>query len=175
MKAHVRPETPADCNAAWNVNRQAFGQDDEGVLVIALQRGGYTAVSLVAEADGIIVGHILFSRIEIRTSTGVIPALSLAPMAVLPDHQNQGIGSELVRRGLKECAASGHRIVIVLGHAKFYPRFGFSAKLAEPLSSPFGGGESWMALELVPGSLKDVAGLVEYSPPFMAAPQRERH
>jgi putative acetyltransferase len=92
--------------------------------------------------------------------------LALAPMAVLPAFQKQGIGSALVRNGLELCRELGHRIVIVLGHPNFYPRFGFSAKLAEALSSPFGGGESWMALELAPGALGGVAGRVQYPPPF---------
>jgi len=89
-------------------------------------------------------------------------------MAVLPEFQNQGIGSALVRAGLEHCREQGHRTVIVLGHPYFYPRFGFSAKLAEPLWSPFGGGETWMAMELAPGALGGVAGRVEYPPPFIS-------
>jgi hypothetical protein len=95
-----------------------------------------------------------------------VPALALAPVAVRPDHQKRGIGSALIRSGLEACRAGGHRIVVVLGHAEYYPRFGFSAKLAEPLSSPFSGRDSWMALELVPGALDGVVGTVQYAPPF---------
>src|SRR5690606_22745960 len=103
----------------------------------------------------------LFSDLPIITTSGTVPALALAPMAVLPEFQRQGIGSELVRRGLDVCREQGHRIVIVLGHPDFYPRFGFSSDLAQPLLSPFSG-EAWMALELVPGALEGVAGRVEY-------------
>jgi len=162
----IRPEQSADHAAIFEVNRLAFGQDAEARLVDALRDGGYVRASLVAETDGQVVGHILFSDLRIITDTGTIPALALAPMAVLPEFQKQGIGSALVRTGLAHCQEQGHRIVIVLGHPNFYPRFGFSAKLAESLSSPFGGGEVWMAAELVPGSLGGVAGQVEYAPPF---------
>jgi putative acetyltransferase len=106
--------------------------------------------------------------LPIITQTGVIEALALAPMAVLPTHQRRGIGTQLVGEGLRACGEAGHRIVIVLGHPTFYPRFGFWAKLAEPLASPFGSGETWMAVELVPEALIGVAGRVEYPPPFSA-------
>jgi putative acetyltransferase len=160
-----RPESAADHDAIRQVNRLAFGQDDEARLVDALRDGGYIRVSLMAERDRQIVGHILFSDLPIITDSDTIPALALAPMAVLPDFQRQGIGSELVRRGLDVCRQQGHRIVIVLGHPEFYPRFGFSPGLARPLQSPFSG-EAWMATELVPRALEGVAGRVEYPPPF---------
>ena len=133
--------------------------------------GGYLRLSLVAERAGQVVGHILFSDLSIITDAGTVPALALAPMAVLPGFQKQGIGSALVRRGLDECRRQGHQIVAVLGHPHFYRRFGFSSKLASALASPFGGGDSWMALELVPGALAGVAGRVEYPPPFEPVPE----
>jgi putative acetyltransferase len=165
----IRPEAAADHEAIRHVNRLAFGQDDEARLVDALRDSGYVRLSLVAEQAGQIVGHILFSDLPIITETGTVPALSLAPMAVLPDFQRQGIGSTLVRCGLELCREQGHRIVVVLGHAQFYPRFGFSSKLASALTSPFGGGDSWMALELVPEALAGVTGQVQYPPPFGAS------
>lgn len=162
----IRPETPADLNAIHEVNRLAFGQDAEADLVNGLRRGGFVRMSLVAEVNGQIVGHILFSKVTITTETGVIEALALAPMAVLPMHQRRGIGTKLVEEGLRACQEAGHRIVVVLGHPGFYPRFGFSAAMAEPLASTFGGGEAWMAVELVPGSLAGVVGRVEWPGPF---------
>jgi putative acetyltransferase len=162
----VRLETTTDVDAVRHVNRLAFGQDAEARLVDALRDGGYVRLSLVAEDNGQVVGHILFSDLPIITDAGTVAALALAPMAVLPQFQNQGIGSALVRRGLDESKGRGHKIVVVLGHPHCYPRFGFSAKLAKPLSSPFGGGDAWMALELVPGALDGVKGRVEYPPPF---------
>src|SRR5690606_7453426 len=99
----IRPESPADLEAIRQVNRLAFGEDDEANLVDALRDGGFVRFSLVAEQDGQIVGHILFSDLPIITTSGTVPALALAPMAVLPEFQRQGIGSELVRRGLDVC------------------------------------------------------------------------
>jgi putative acetyltransferase len=161
----IRAESRADHSAIREVNRLAFGQDDEGRLVDALRDGGYARVSLVAEADGQIVGHILFSDLPIVTHEGTVMALSLAPMAVIPSHQRSGIGSALVREGLRACQGPGHEIVVVLGHPEFYPRFGFSARLAERLKAPFSG-EAFMALELVPGALEGIEGEVQYPPPF---------
>ena len=166
MNLEIRPETNEDAKCVWNVNRNAFETEAEANLVDALRDGGYSEVSLIAVVDGEIVGHILFTRITIVTKTGTVDALSLAPMAVLPSHQRQGIGSKLVETGLETCREQGHKIVVVLGHPKFYPRFGFSAGLAQPLESPFGSGETWMAVELAPGAMEGIAGRVEYSPPF---------
>ncbi len=164
----VRAETTADHEAIRHVNRLAFGQGDEARLVDGLREGGFVRVSLVAERAGQVVGHILFSDLPILTEAGTVPALALAPMAVLPELQNQGIGSALVQQGLEACRQQGHRVVVVLGHAHFYTRFGFSPKLAAHLESPFSGGDSFMAVELVPGALDGVAGRVQYPPPFGA-------
>jgi putative acetyltransferase len=166
MTRTIRPEATTDHEAIRHVHQFAFCQDHEARIVNALRDEGYARVSLVAEVNGVVVGHILFSDLPILTDNDTIWALSLAPMAVLPEYQKQGIGSALVRKGLEVCRDQGHRIVIVLGHPSFYPRFGFSAKLAEPLSSPFGGRDSWMALELVPGALEGIHGWVRYPPPF---------
>src|ERR1700722_15635152 len=89
----IRPETEKDHDAVRQVNRLAFGQDAEPRLVDALRAGGFACLSLVAEQDSQVVGHIMFSDLSIITQAGTIPALALAPMAVLPDFQNKGIGS----------------------------------------------------------------------------------
>jgi len=161
----IRPERVDDRAAIREVNRLAFGQDEEANLVDALRSGGYVRASLVADDAGLIVGHILFSALPIETGSGTVDALALAPLAVTPARQRHGIGSTLVREGLRVCAAAGHRVLIVLGHADYYPRFGFSARLAKPLESPFPG-PSFMALELVPSALSGVTGAVRYPPPF---------
>jgi putative acetyltransferase len=168
MSAVMRPETSADHDAIRHVNRLAFDQDAEARLVDAQRDGGYFRASLVAEKDGQVVGHILFSDLPVVAKAGTVPALALAPLAVLPEHQNQGIGSALVRRGLEVCKEQGHRIVVVLGHPHFYQRLGFSSKLAAHLESPYSGRESFMAIELLPGALVGVTGRVQYPPPFEA-------
>jgi predicted N-acetyltransferase YhbS len=170
MNLTVRPETASDHEVIRHVNRLAFGRDEEAGIVDALRACGYARVSLVAEVENTVVGHILFSDLPILSTDGTVSALALAPMAIRPEYQRQGIGTALVRHGMDVCRDQGHRIVVVLVHPHFYPRFGFSAKLAEPLSSPFSGRESWMALELVPGALNGIAGWVRYSPPFGIEP-----
>ena len=110
-------------------------------------------------------GHILFRESPIVTEGGVVEALSLAPLAVIPLRQRLGIGSMRVREGLRACTEAGHRIVVVLGHPNFYRRFGFSTELAKQLESPYAG-ETFMAVELVGGALEGIRGRAEYPPPF---------
>jgi putative acetyltransferase len=165
MNTLIRPEMAADHAVIRDVNRLAFGGADEARLVDALRDGGHVRASFVAEVDGRVVGHVLFSELPIVTKGRIIEALALAPLAVIPSHQRRGIGSMLVVDGLKACAGAGHRVVVVLGHPEFYPRFGFTAKSAERLRSPYSG-PAFMAVELVPGALEGVAGEVRYPPPF---------
>lgn len=168
MTVSIHQEQQHDRKAVWKLNRISFGSETEANLVNDLRTDGFVSVSHVAECDGRIVGHILFSRLQIMTAVEAVEAVSLAPMCVHPDFQRQGIGSQLVNAGLEACRKQGHKVVVVLGHSDFYPRFGFSAELAKRLESPFGGGDVWMALELVPGSLDGIKGRVEYPPPFDA-------
>jgi putative acetyltransferase len=167
MTIVIREETAADHGAVGDVIRQAFGQDDEVRLVAALRDFGCVQVALLADDDGEVVGHVLFSDLPIVTADGAVAALALAPLAVSPSRQRRGIGTMLVREGLRACRQRGHRVVVVLGHPGYYPRFGFSAALARPLQSPFSG-EAFQALELVPGALNGVVGEVRYAPPFHA-------
>lgn len=164
----IRPEQESDRDAVWSVHRAAFENGAEANLVDTLRDGGFVEVSLVAELDGRIVGHILFSSISIVTETVELAAVSLATMAVLPSRQRQGIGSQLVRAGVQNCRNRGHRIAVVLGHPDFYLRFGFSSELARRLESPFGGGDAWMAQELVPGAVSNIRRRVRYPFPFDA-------
>lgn len=147
------------------VNEAAFGSSDEANLVDALRADLVVLLSLVAELDGRVVGHILFSRMSIETPTGAVPAVALAPMAVLPPFQRQGIGGRLIRHGLDALRGLNERIVIVVGHATYYPRFGFSAEKARSLENPFPP-DVFMALELSPGALDRVGGPVRYPHAF---------
>ncbi|MGE3807280.1 MAG: GNAT family N-acetyltransferase [Gemmataceae bacterium] len=163
--ASIRPECVDDYQAIHAVHVAAFGQDGEANLVDTLRAAGFARLGLVAEVDGQIVGHILFSDLPIQTDHGIIEATSLAPVGVVPARQGQGIGSALIRAGLDALREQGQRIVIVLGEPEYYGRFGFSAKLAGALASPFSG-PAFQALELVPDALHGVKGQVQYPPPF---------
>lgn len=167
----IRPEAKADFDAVRKLNKKAFKGNNESKLVDSVREADYfiPALSLVAEKDGKVVGHILFSPIRIKDAERATPALALAPMAVLPDFQNQGIGSGLVKYGLEECRKLGHKIVVVVGHADYYPRFGFLKAGEKGLQLPFEApAEIFMALELVPGALDGVKGTVEYPREFHA-------
>jgi len=164
----IRSERSADEKQIRELLLAAFQTSAEADLVDALRDEGHVDISLVAEQADQLVGHILFSRLPIMTSSETVEAISLAPMAVQPSCQRQGIGSRLVEAGLEACRAKGHKIGVVLGHPTFYSRFGFSARLAQPLETPYGGGTAWMAIELAPGALNGVAGRVVYPPPFQA-------
>jgi putative acetyltransferase len=161
----IRPETPDDRAAIRHVNQAAFGTTEEADLVDALRVDGSVLLSVVAEVDEQIVGHVLFSRMSVETSGGAVSAVALAPVAVLPSSQRQGLGARLIRFGLDRLREMGERIVIVVGHPTYYPRFGFSSERARSLEHPFPA-DAFMALELAPGALDGVRGRVRYPPPF---------
>jgi len=163
----VRTESTKDDESVRRVNELAFEQPNEADLVDALRANARPFISLVAVVDEQVVGHIFFSPVSIESENGVFTAMGLAPMAVLPEYQNQGIGSRLVREGLKECQRLGHHIVVVLGHANYYPRFGFTPASLKGLRSEYDvPDEAFMVTELVPGALEGRRGLVKYHPEF---------
>ncbi|HEY0320278.1 MAG TPA: N-acetyltransferase [Pyrinomonadaceae bacterium] len=121
----------------------------------------------MAELDGRIAGHIFFSPVSIESEAYTFTALGLAPLAVLTEFQNQGIGSELVQRGLEECRRIGHEVVVVLGHPKYYPRFGFVPASQKGLKCEYKvPDEVFMVCELKEGALGGRKGLVKYRPEF---------
>ena len=164
----IRPENGADLDEHASIrviHEAAFGGSEEAELVDALRATGEALLSLVAELDGRIVGHILFSRMWIETPSGPVSAVALAPVAVGPEFQRRGIGSLLIRRGLETIRSQGEQIVIVVGHPDYYPRFGFSQDRARQLRHPFSP-EAFMALELAAGALEGIEGKVVYPHPF---------
>jgi putative acetyltransferase len=163
----VREERPEDIADIHRMNREAFGQDAEADLVDRLRAQAKTTLSLVAEQDGRIVGHILFSPVMIEAAAGTVTLQGLAPMAVLPSHQKQGIGSRLVARALAILKAAGHRGIVVLGHPAYYPRFGFVPASTYGIRCAYDApDEAFMALELTPGALKGCSGLAKFEPEF---------
>ena len=162
-------ETEEFYSAIHEINSLAFGQENEARLVenVRKSRSFNPQLSLVAIKEGRVVGHILFSPITIKSERGAAPAVALAPMAVHPEFQNQGIGSKLVREGLEQCRKLGHKIVVVVGHRNYYPRFGFSSAGAKGLKAPFPvPDEAFLFAELVSGALDNVSGTVQYPPEF---------
>jgi putative acetyltransferase len=166
--AAIRPERSEDEDQVRLVNQRAFGQPGEAALVDAL-RDSDGAISLVAVMEHQVVGHILFTPVKVEGVQLVGSAVGLAPMAVMPEHQRKGIGSQLVRAGLDACRSLGHVLVVVVGHPSYYPRFGFVPAAARGLEyeRPLPP-DVFMLLELKPGSLNGARGVVRYRPEFAA-------
>ena len=160
----IRDAVPSDYPAIRAVLRHTFPGDEEADLVERLRADGDVLVELVEASDIAVQGHVLYSPLAIERGGETLAAAALAPVAVLPALQRAGIGGALIRAGNARCAALGLEAIIVLGHADYYPRFGFSAGLAESLEAPFSG-PHFMALELRPGALK-AGGRVRYAKAF---------
>lgn len=167
----VRPETPADHASVARLVTDAFGGDGEARLIDVIRSSPdhIPDLSLVAEMNGAVVGHILFSPVlvedgETGTST---PALALAPMAVAPSHQRTGVGSALVRAGLDRAASRPEAAVIVLGHPEYYPRFGFEPASGFGIVPPWPDipDDAFLVLPL-PAWTDACRGLVVYPPVF---------
>lgn len=163
----IRLEREDDQQGIRDVNDAAFGGTDESTLIERLRADNLVISSLVAVEDGEIVGHIMFSELEITDFEHKAPirAAALAPMAVAPTHQRLGIGSELVRQGIEKCRESGVEAIVVVGHAEYYPRFGFSAQMGECLKSEFSG-PYFMVLPLKAGIFDEYVGIVTYPDAF---------
>jgi putative acetyltransferase len=168
QRVRIRMESTEDGverRAIRFVNESAFGGAEEADLVDNLRSDGHTLVSLVATFERAIIGHLLFSRMWIKTASGLISAVALAPVAVLPEHQRKGTGQRLIAHGLDILRKRGESIVIVVGHPTYYPRFGFSQEKAALIEGPFPR-EAFMAMELSDGALAGVQGSVIYPRAF---------
>ncbi|CAN5299182.1 N-acetyltransferase [soil metagenome] len=166
----IRPEKYKDFNAIAAVHTLAFGRPGEANLIELLRDSNtfMPEMSLVAVKDGAIVGHILFSKIIIRRVKNTpLEVLALAPMAVLPSLQQQGIGIQLVEEGIKRARLYSYPGVIVLGHEHYYPKFGFQPASRWGIICPYETeDENWLALELKPNGLATASGLVQYPKEF---------
>jgi len=160
----IREEGPDDIAAVREVNRRAFGQEQESNIVDALRANGGALLSLVAIMDDRIVGHIIYSPVSV---SDMVNGTALGPMAVLPEHQRQGIGTRLVEAGNQKIKDAGHPFIIVVGHAEYYPRFGFRP------ASEYGVKCEWdvpnvvfMVLVLDPAKMQGMSGLARYRHEF---------
>ena len=166
----IRPERPGDEEAIAEITRRAFNGEEEVGIIEGIRDSEYfiPELSLVAESEGRIVGHIMFSIITlVRFDRPADKILSLAPMAVEPESQNSGIGSALVETGMDKARELGHTFIIVVGHPGYYPRFGF--RQARELGFDVGmevPNEAFMVAVLQPDALHDLGGMVQFSPPF---------
>jgi len=162
----IRAERPGDVARIRSINLAAFTGAAEANLVDALRSDAKPLISLVAEIDREIVAHILFSPVVISSHPEVL-AMGLAPMAVIPARQRQGIGSALVEQGVEECRRIGAAAIVVLGHPEFYPRFGFSPASRFGLRCEYAvPNEAFMTMELARGVLTGKDGVVTYHPAF---------
>jgi putative acetyltransferase len=158
----IREERPDDAPAVHAVNRAAFGTRGEADLVDALRREVSPLVSLVAEDGAEIVGHIMFSPVTLAGAPGLV-LMGLAPVAVAPSRQREGIGSLLVHEGLERCRALDAAAVVVLGHPEYYPRFGFVPASTASLRSEYDVPEDvFMVRALREGALHGLSGTIQY-------------
>jgi len=165
----IRDERPGDEAAIFAVNEAAFKQPAEARLVDVLRAAGAHVVSLVAEIDDEIVGHILFSEVSLDPPRAVADMVGLAPVAVRPGLQGGGIGGLLIGEGLRRCGKLGYGAAVLLGHPSYYPRFGFLPAHRFGLRCEFPSPpDAFMAIELVPGGLEGEPAMVHYHPAFSA-------
>lgn len=163
----IRHEKPDDLSLIHQIVAQAFGREAEANLVDALRRNGKAILSLVAEDNGRAVGHVLFSPVVIDAGDAQLHGIGLAPLAVSPERQNEGIGSLLAECGLQLCRDAGHPFVVVLGHPEYYPRFGFVPAHHFNIKSEHDvRDEAFMIAELRKGSLLGIAGTAKYALEF---------
>ena len=170
VRGMIREEQQQDIPGIRDVNKRAFGQSQEADVVDKLRRSCNDLLSMVAVVNNRVVGHVLFSPATVASEVRTVEGMALAPMAVLPEYQRQGIGSELIRAGVARLASRGCPFVIVLGHAEYYPRFGF-----EP-ASRYGIRCEWevpddvfMILLLDNAAMRGVSGVARDRPEFAEA------
>jgi putative acetyltransferase len=163
----IRPCTAGDADAVYEVHRRAFdGRTDEPRIVQRLHDADEAVVSLVAVENDRIVGHVLFSPVSVADRDENVELVGLAPVGVLPENQNEGVGSSLIERGFVACRDAGADAVVVLGDPGYYSRFGFERASEYGLGNEYGADEAFMVTPLREGALDDVNGVVTYHPEF---------
>ncbi len=163
----IRPFTAGDADSVSAVHRRAFGgRTDESRIVQRLHDADKAVVSLVAVENDRIVGHVLFSPTSVENRGENLKLAGLAPVGVLPENQNEGVGSLLIQYGLPECRDAGIDAVVVLGDPGYYSRFGFERASEYGLGNEYGADEGFMVKPLTEGALDDADGIVTYQPEF---------
>jgi putative acetyltransferase len=169
VRVNIRPFGSGDAEVVREVHLKAFaGREDEARLVESLHAADAAPVSLVAveEASGGVVGHVLFSPVEIDNGGSSIRVVGLAPVGVLPEYQGQGVGSHLIRAGLEACREAAYDAVVVLGEPGYYSRFGFEWAGGHGLGNEYGVDHYFMVMELRSEALDGSGGTVRYRPEF---------
>ena len=174
MDFNIRQEQIKDYEAVHKVVELAFrdmedSDHSEPFLVDQLRQTDafIPELSLVDEVDEEIIGHILMTKVEIVSENKSVTSLGLAPVSVLPEYQNRGIGSASIREAHKRATELGYGSVVLLGHKDYYPRFGYKQAIDFGIEFPFDVPHEYcMAIELRPKSLKDVQGMIQYAKPF---------
>lgn len=162
----IRKEQETDHPLVYQLNARVFENDSEAKLVEKLRGSSDTLLSLVAEKDERIVGHIMFSKVSLIGHAD-LEIVGLAPLAVAPEVQNTGIGSQLVNRGLSMCADAGMDVIVVIGHAHYFPNFGFKSGTSFGIDCEYDVPEDvFMLNELKEGVLNGKSGVVFYHPAF---------
>lgn len=176
MNINIRTESKYDKDLIYNIIEEAFrtaehSDGDEQNLVNRLResKSFIQSLSLVAEIDNNIVGHILFTKCYIVEGKERKESLALAPLSVLPKYQNVGVGTKLINEGIKMAKELGYSSIIVLGSEKYYPKFGFCEAKEFNIKAPFDvPSENFMVIELRKGALSNISGTVEYAKEFFA-------
>ncbi len=170
MQITIREETPADIEAIYRVERDAFGQPDEADLVNRLRDRNVSWISHVALLDGEIVGHAMYSMVTVTDGDTVREFPALAPLAVEPSHQKKGIGGQLMNAGLQATRDAGYGLMFLIGNPSYYPRFGFQPALPLGFTSDYVKDdthhEHFMVAVLDESLLDTVRGHVRYDPAF---------
>ena len=164
MVIEIREERPDDIAAIREVNRRAFGQDQEGNIVDALRTNGAALLSLVATVNGQVAGHIMYSPLTVAEN---VLGVALGPMAVVPEYQRQGIGTQLIEAGNRKIKDAGYPFIIVVGHAEYYPRFGFRPANEYGIRCEWDvPDEVFMLLVLNEAKMQGASGLAKYRHEF---------
>jgi putative acetyltransferase len=165
MNLLIRQPHASEREAILAVHRAAFGRDDEARLVQQLHAAGRNSAEWLAEQDGDIIAHVLFSPIRIEHGDDG-KSLGLAPMAVVPTWQRRGVGAQLIHAALQALRSTDFRSIVVLGDPGYYGRFGFVPASNHGLHDTYGGGDAFMILTLRDGTLTGYCGQVDYAPEF---------